>query len=100
MIGHHIGGLTQMKARMQSALTKTSASGRAANRTKRPAANEDVGELLLAELAARRARLSELLALIRSEATRQMALEQSVRIGCRRTVGVHGRNAMRGAPAN
>jgi len=67
---------------MQSASAKAR-NGRAANRSKlqRPA---DVGEQVLAELAARRVRLQELLRLVRMEVAREMALQPaSSRRACR-----------------
>jgi hypothetical protein len=89
-----------MSARTQSALTKTAASGREANRAKRSPANEDVGELLLTELSERRARLTELLGLIRTEVARKMASEKPSRMTCRRTPGTRGNTVLRQASPN
>ena len=61
-----------MDMRTQSAGTKTGVNGRVAARAKRPARDADVGEQLLAELAARRTRLQELLGLVRNEVAREM----------------------------
>jgi hypothetical protein len=72
-----------MSSRMQSASTGAGTSGRAGDRNQcqgRP----DAGELLLAELAARRARLRELLGLVKSEVAREMALQATRRVPCRR----------------
>jgi hypothetical protein len=69
-----------MNTRMQSASTKTAAKPRAAKpRT------TDVGELFLFELAARRARLQELLRMVRLEVAREMESSSgSRRPVCRR----------------
>jgi hypothetical protein len=88
-----------MNTRMQSALTKPAAGGRSA-RMKRQAPTADVGELFLAELADRRARLQELLGLIRSEVAREMALEQPRRMACRRAPSLREPVALRTARAN
>ena len=71
-----------MDMRTQSAVTKTGVSGRVAGRAKCPKRGADVGELLLAELAARRARLQELLGLVRNEVAREMAVAAARRTTC------------------
>ena len=69
---------------MQSALTKRAAAGRGTNRNQPDPPITDAGELLLAELAERRARLRELLGLVHREVAREMALQPPPRIACRR----------------
>jgi hypothetical protein len=65
-------------------MTKAARNGRKANRSKRPPRSADVGEQLLAELAARRVQLQELLHLVRLEVAREMALESApARRACR-----------------
>src|SRR5215831_415587 len=85
LIGHQFfGGWTQMNTRMQSAMAKSARNGRTANRSKRQSSSADVGEQLLAELAARRVRLQELLHMVRLEVARELALEPaSARRACR-----------------
>jgi hypothetical protein len=89
-----------MNARTQSALTKTAANGRGVHIAKRPPANEDVGELVLAELSERRARLMELLVLVRTEVAREMAAEKPSRVTCRRTARTRGNTVLREASPN
>jgi hypothetical protein len=89
-----------MNARTRSAVTKTPGSGRTPARNKTQDRSQDVGELFLAELAARRARLQELLGLIRIEVARELAIEEPPRIGCRRAPSARGTAAIRAARAN
>jgi hypothetical protein len=89
-----------MSSRMQSALTKPARGSRANNRTKRGAASEDVGEMLLAELADRRTRLRELLRLIHSEVAREMALAPPARMICRSAASSRRNAELRIARAN
>src|SRR2546429_10005259 len=80
-----IGGGTQKNSRMQSAVAKAGVNGRQANR-KREARAGDVGEQILAELAARRVRLQELLHLVRMEVAREVAADPAAaRRLCRTT---------------
>ena len=74
-----------MNTRMQSASTKTAAKLRAAKEPARPPRTTDVGELFLFELAARRARLQELLRMVRMEVAREMeSCTGNRRVRCRR----------------
>lgn len=59
--------------KMQSALTTTTLNPRSLKRTPGRRKTDDAGELLIAELAARRKRLAELLRLIRLEVSEEMA---------------------------
>ena len=81
-----------MSTRTQSALTDTTGTSRVAAQSKRSKSNGDVGEMLLAELAARRARLHELLGLVRKEVAREMAVQAPRRMQCRTSRG-YGRVA-------
>jgi hypothetical protein len=76
-----------MSTRTQSASTDTTVTSRVAARAKRSKPNGDVGEMLLAELAARRARLQELLGLVRKEVAREMAVRAPRRMQCRTSRG-------------
>jgi hypothetical protein len=72
-----------MSSRMQSAVTNPGMGGRAGDRNQCQG-RADAGELLVAELAARRARLRELLGLVQREVAREMALQATSRMPCRR----------------
>ena len=84
-----------MDMRTQSAVTKTGVNGRVTARPKRPKHSADVGEQLIAELAARRTRLQELLGLVRNEVAREMAVAEK-----RRTTYIAARTHVRPARMN
>ena len=75
--------MSQMSSRMQSA-SVPAVDDRVGNRSRCQARGMDAGELLLAELAARRARLHELLGLIQAEVAREQATLAPPRVACRR----------------
>jgi hypothetical protein len=93
----------RMNARLQSASTKTTAKARPAKKVAGESRTADVSELLMAELSARRARLKELLGLIRVEAAREMGSRRggASRPACRPVpaLRVRGKDALRAARA-
>ncbi|HXK05234.1 MAG TPA: hypothetical protein VMS37_22720 [Verrucomicrobiae bacterium] len=79
---------------MQSALTTTTLNTRTLKRTPGRRKTSDAGELLIAELAARRKRLAELLRLIRLEVSQEMAESPASHASrsCQRAPSRPGRN--------
>jgi hypothetical protein len=85
---------------LQSALTKTGARAKPAKKPARKPRTPNVSELFLAELAARRVRLQELLRMIRLEATRESEfLERSQGRACKKLPArrLRGQAAVRAA---
>jgi hypothetical protein len=74
-----------MSSSRQTVLTQPGMGGRAISREQRQS-HTDAGEWLLAELAARRVQLQELLGWIRSEVDREMASQRPSHMPCRRLV--------------
>ena len=93
-----------MNTKTQSAVAKTPLKTPEAKKSTVPAMSAEVSELFVAELAARRARLREILRLIRLEATREIegSTRPAPRRGCRRTRASRGRTeaAMRAGGGN
>jgi|SRR5215472_4090548 len=90
-----------MDTRRQPASTKTKVKTRPAKKAAGKSGPVDVGELFVAELAARRARLEELLRLIRMEVACELGPGKSTAVhrACRRVPAtrVHRQMAMRAA---
>ena len=82
--------------RLQPASTKDRVKTRPAKKAPGKSGPVDVGELVLAELAARRARLQELLRLIRMEVARELGPGKSTagHRACRRVPAMRLRNQM------
>jgi hypothetical protein len=81
---------------MQSASTKNAVKARPAKKAAVEPRPDDVTEMFLAELAARRARLQELLRLIRMEVAREMGSPDGMtsRRTCRRAPAMRVRNQL------
>ena len=91
-----------MDTRRQPASTKTKVKTRPAKKAPGKSGPADVGELVLAELAARRARLQELLRLIRMEVARELGPGKSTagHRACRRVPAMRVRSQMAMRAAN